>query len=54
MTRDFLDIDLRAMLGTLEQRLGWAARRIDVPAGAHEVLLEPSCTADLAIAAYGS
>ena len=52
MTRDFLDIDLRAMLDTLQQRLGWAARRIDIPAGAHEVLLEPSCTADLAIAAY--
>src|SRR6185436_3400571 len=52
MTRDFLDIDLRAMLETLQQRLGWAARRIDIPAGAHEVVLEPSCTADLAIAAY--
>lgn len=52
VTHDFLDIDVRAMFGKLEQRLGWAAQRIDMPAGAYEVLLEPSCAADLAIAAY--
>jgi predicted Zn-dependent protease len=51
-THDFLDIDLHEMLERLEQRLGWAARRIDMPAAAYEVLLEPSCAADLAIAAY--
>ena len=52
VTRDFLDIDVRAMLETLQQRLGWAAQRIDMPAGSYEVLLEPSPAADLAIAAY--
>jgi predicted Zn-dependent protease len=52
VTSNFLDIRLNAMLDTLQQRLGWAARRIDMPAGSYEVLLEPSCTADLAIASY--
>jgi predicted Zn-dependent protease len=52
VTSNFLDIKLDAMFGTLQQRLGWAARRIDMPAGSYEVLLEPSCTADLAIASY--
>jgi predicted Zn-dependent protease len=52
MTRDFLDVDLGAMLDTLQQRLDWSARRIEMPAGHYEVLLEPSCTVDLAISAY--
>ncbi len=52
VTHDFLDVDLRALLDTLQQRLAWSGRRIDMPAGAYEVLLEPSCAADLAIAAY--
>ncbi|MEQ1760592.1 MAG: metallopeptidase TldD-related protein [Vicinamibacterales bacterium] len=52
VTHDFLDIDLREMFDTLRQRLAWASRRIDVPAGSYEVLLEPSPVADLAIAAY--
>ncbi len=51
-THDFLDIDLRAMFDRLQERLGWAARRIEMPAGSYEVLLEPSCAADLAIGAY--
>jgi predicted Zn-dependent protease len=53
VTSDFLDISLPAMFETLQQRLGWSAQRIDLPAGPYEVLLEPSCAADLAIAAYG-
>ncbi len=52
VTHDFLDIDVRGMFETLQQRLGWAAKRIDMPAGAYEVLLEPSPAADLAISAY--
>ena len=40
------------MFETLRQRLDWAARAIDMPAGAYEVLLEPSAAADLAIGAY--
>ncbi len=53
-THDFRDVDLRAMFDTLQERLGWAARSIEMAAGSYEVLLEPSCTADLAIAAYWS
>ena len=49
ITHDFLDIDAREMFETLRQRLDWAARAIDMPAGAYEVLLEPSAAADLAI-----
>lgn len=52
VTHDFLDIDLRAMFATLRQRLDWAEQRIEMPARAYEVLLEPSCVADLAISAY--
>jgi predicted Zn-dependent protease len=52
VTSNFLDINLQAMFETLQQRLAWSERRIDMPAGSYEVLLEPSCTADLAIAAY--
>ena len=53
MTHDFLDIDLRAMFDdAASSGSRGPARRIDMPAGAYEVLLEPSCAADLAIAAY--
>jgi predicted Zn-dependent protease len=51
-TRTFLDINLEEMFERLRERLGWAAHHIDLPAGSYEVLLEPSCVADLAIAAY--
>jgi predicted Zn-dependent protease len=51
-TVDFRDVDLGALFSALEQRLGWSTRRIELPAGLYEVLLEPSCTADLAISAY--
>ncbi len=36
----------------LERRLGWAARRIDLPAGRYDTLLPPTAVADLAIYAY--
>jgi predicted Zn-dependent protease len=52
VTHDFRDIDPGEMFETLRQRLGWAAARIDMPAGSYEVLLEPSPAADLAIGAY--
>jgi predicted Zn-dependent protease len=51
-TADFSNVDPRALFATLERRLAWAERRIDLPAGPYEVLLEPSCTADFAIGAY--
>jgi predicted Zn-dependent protease len=52
VTHHFMDIDLPAMFATLQQRLGWAARRLEMRAGSYEVLLEPSPAADLAISAY--
>jgi predicted Zn-dependent protease len=51
-TYDFSDVDPVSLLETLEQRLAWSVHRIQMPAGHYEVLLEPSCAADLAIAAY--
>jgi predicted Zn-dependent protease len=51
-TADFRDVDAGALFESLEQRLAWSGRRIDMPAGHYEVLLEPSCTADLAIGAH--
>ncbi|WP_436787452.1 metallopeptidase TldD-related protein [Yinghuangia sp. YIM S10712] len=48
-TRDFTDVDIAATEAELEQRVGWAARRIDLPAGRYETLLPPSAVADLMI-----
>jgi predicted Zn-dependent protease len=52
-TGDFSDVRPAELFARLHQRLGWCERRIDLPAGAYDVIMEPSCTADLAIAAYG-
>jgi predicted Zn-dependent protease len=51
-THDFNTVDPDQLFDTLEQRLIWSRRRIEIPAGHYEVLLEPSCVADLAIGAY--
>jgi predicted Zn-dependent protease len=51
-TRDFRDVDPLALLDSLERRLGWAERKSELAPGQYEVLLESSCAADLAIAAY--
>ena len=51
-TADFTDVDPRALLETLQQRLSWSARQIAMPAGHYEVLLEPSCTSDLGLSSY--
>jgi predicted Zn-dependent protease len=48
-TRDFLDVDPAALEEQLSQRLGWAERRIDLPAGRYETLLPSSALADLMI-----
>jgi predicted Zn-dependent protease len=50
-TGDFSDVDPAHLLDRLEQRLAWGARYTDLQAGHYEVILEPSCTADLAVAA---
>ncbi|MFC7306722.1 metallopeptidase TldD-related protein [Streptomyces monticola] len=53
-TRDFKDVDPAALDAELAVRLGWAERRIDLPAGRYETLLPPSAVADLLIYQYWS
>lgn len=53
-THQFDTVDPGELLETLRERLSWSARRIALPAGSYEVLLSPSCTADLALEAYAS
>ncbi|MFB7374516.1 metallopeptidase TldD-related protein [Streptomyces sp. NPDC056222] len=48
-TRDFKDVDPAALDTDLAQRLGWAERRIELPAGRYETLLPPTAVADLLI-----
>ncbi|MCH0542493.1 TldD/PmbA family protein [Streptomyces sp. MUM 203J] len=48
-TRDFGDVDPLGLDEELARRLGWAERRIDLPAGRYETLLPPTAVADLLI-----
>ncbi|MFF5345125.1 metallopeptidase TldD-related protein [Streptomyces althioticus] len=48
-TRDFKDVDPAAMDAELAVRLGWAERRLELPAGRYETLLPPTAVADLLI-----
>ncbi|OIJ87239.1 TldD/PmbA family protein [Streptomyces colonosanans] len=48
-TRDFKDVDPAALDTELARRLGWAERRIELPAGRYETLLPPTAVADLLI-----
>ncbi|TLQ46737.1 metallopeptidase TldD-related protein [Streptomyces marianii] len=48
-TRDFKDVDPAALDSELATRLGWAERRIELPAGRYETLLPPTAVADLLI-----
>jgi predicted Zn-dependent protease len=51
-TRDFFDVDVAEAAEELSTRLGWASRKIDLPAGRYETLLPPAAIADLMIYAY--
>jgi predicted Zn-dependent protease len=53
-TLDFTDVDVAALEAGLAQRIGWAERRIELPAGRYETLLPPSAMADLMIYLYWS
>ena len=53
-TRDFTDVDPAAMEAELVQRLGWAARRVDLDPGRYDTVLPPTAVADLMIYAYWS
>nr|WSZ95346.1 metallopeptidase TldD-related protein [Streptomyces sp. NBC_00857] len=48
-TRDFKDVDPASLDAELAQRLAWAERRIELPAGRYETLLPPTAVADLLI-----
>ncbi|GHH94491.1 metallopeptidase TldD-related protein [Streptomyces capillispiralis] len=48
-TRDFEDVDPAALDAELAVRLGWAERRLELPAGRYETLLPPTAVADLLI-----
>jgi predicted Zn-dependent protease len=54
VTKDFTDVDFDAHNSKLTERLGWAEKSIELDAGKYEVLLEPSCVADMLIYAYWS
>jgi predicted Zn-dependent protease len=51
-TNDFGDVDPAALAEELDQRLDWAATRIDLPAARYETILPPTCVADLYVYAY--
>ncbi len=51
-TRDFSDVDVRGLEADLGQRLGWAQRSVELPAGRYETLLPPTALADLMIYLY--
>jgi predicted Zn-dependent protease len=51
-TRDFADVDVEALTADVEQRLDWAATRVDLPAGRYETLLPPTAVADLLLSLY--
>ena len=51
-TRDFTDVDPLALDAELAQRLAWAERRVDLPAGRYDTILPPAAMADLMIDAY--
>ncbi|WP_375485871.1 metallopeptidase TldD-related protein [uncultured Jatrophihabitans sp.] len=51
-TVDFTDIDVDALIGDLEQRLQWAATRLELPPGRYETILPPTAVADLMVYTY--
>ncbi|MDH2390404.1 MULTISPECIES: metallopeptidase TldD-related protein [Streptomyces] len=53
-TRDFKDVDPIALDAELGERLGWAERRVELPAGRYETLLPPTAVADLLIYQFWS
>jgi predicted Zn-dependent protease len=53
-TTDFTDVDPTALDAHLAERLGWASRQVELPAGRYETLLPPAAVADLMIYLYWS
>lgn len=52
--RDFSEVSAIAMAQELATRIGWGARRIDLPAGRYDTVLPPTAVADLAVYTYWS
>jgi predicted Zn-dependent protease len=50
--RSVAEINIATLDHELERRLGWARRRISLPAGRYETLLPPSAVADLMLQMY--
>ncbi len=46
------EIDVSALDAELIRRIGWAGRKVDLPAGRYETLLPPAAVADLMLYAY--
>ena len=53
-TRDFADVDVPAMYGQVQRRLGWMERRVDVPPGRYDAILPPTAVGDLLVYMYWS
>ncbi len=53
-TADFTDVDVAALEAGLAERLRWAERPVELPAGRYETLLPPTALADLMIYMYWS
>ncbi len=48
-TTDFADVAVEELEARLQQRLAWAQRRVEQPAGRYEVLLPPEAVSDLMV-----
>ncbi|BBX62280.1 hypothetical protein MSAS_14540 [Mycobacterium saskatchewanense] len=48
-TPDFVDVPTDSLLEDLSMRLGWAERRVELPAGRYETIMPPSTVADMMI-----
>jgi predicted Zn-dependent protease len=53
-TADFADVALETLTSDLRRRLGWATRRVELPAGRYQTILPPTAVADLMIDLYWS
>lgn len=53
-TRDFTDVDPAGLDAELAQRLAWAERTVELPAGRYDTLLPPSAVADLLVYMFWS
>ncbi len=53
-TRDFVGVDVEGLAAGLTERLEWARRKVELPAGRYETLLPPTAASDLLTYLYWS